>query len=183
MNKLGMLLLEGIQVIGVSAVIIALLNVFIITPQEVRGLSMYPFLHDGDRLITEKISYRFNEPKRGEVIVFHFPLDRTQEYIKRVIALPGESMELKNSKITIYNETNPNGLVLDEEYLDPSVVTNARAFMKEGERIEVPIDKYVTFGDNRENSSDSRQWGFVEKRDLVGRAVIIYWPPQRFGLF
>ena len=182
MNKLGMLLLEGIQVIGVSAVIIALLNVFIITPQEVRGLSMYPTLHDSDRLITEKISYKFNEPSRGDIVVFHFPLDRTQEYIKRIIALPGEKIELKGSKITIYNEANPNGFSLNEAYLKPDVITNARAFMKEGEKVEVPKDKYVVFGDNRENSSDSRQWGFVEKRDFVGRSIIRYWPPQSFGI-
>lgn len=182
MNKIGMLLLEGVQVIGVSAVIIALLNVFVITPQEVRGLSMYPYLNDGDRLITEKISYSFNEPKRGDVVVFHFPLDRTQDYIKRLIALPGEEIELRNNTITIYNEQNPNGLLIEEDYLSADVITNARAFMKEGEKIKVPEGKYVVFGDNRENSSDSRQWGFVEKRDLVGKAIIRYWPPQSFGL-
>lgn len=175
-------MLEAIQVIGISAILIAILHIFIIQPNEVNGSSMYPYLVDKDRIITEKISYRFNEPKRGEIIVFKYPLDPTEEFIKRIIALPGEKVQLSNNKVIIYNDENPEGMVLDEPYLKRGTITAARAFMAEEEIVEVPQDKYIVFGDNREGSSDSRQWGFIDRSDIVGRAFVRILPAQSIGV-
>jgi signal peptidase I len=183
LNKVGMALLEAIQVIGTSAILIVLLHVFVIQPQQVKGISMYPYLKDGDHLITEKVSYKFREPKRGEIIVFEFPKNRSQDYIKRIIGLPGEKIELRNGEVVVYNDQNKDGFVLQEDYLDESVITEGRAFIKEGEVIEVPSNKFLVFGDNREKSSDSRQWGFIDKTDIIGKALVRYWPPQSFQLF
>lgn len=182
LGKLGMVLLEGIQVIGISAIIIIVLQVFLIRPQEIDGDSMYPYLKNGQHIITEMVSYRINEPKRGEIIVFKYPLDRERDYIKRIIALPGERVEIKDSKVIIFNNENPNGLVLDEYYLDEQTITRGKGFINDGEIVEVPEGKYIVFGDNRDKSSDSRQWGFISKDDIIGRAILRYWPPQSFGI-
>lgn len=182
LNRIGEWMLEAIQVIGISAIIIAILHIFIIQPNEVNGKSMTPYLGDKDRIITEKISYKFDEPKRGEIIIFKYPLDPTEEFIKRIIALPGEKVQLSGSKVIIYNDENPQGMVLKEPYLRRGTTTAARAFMGEEEIITVPENKYIVFGDNREGSSDSRQWGFVDKSDIVGRAFVRIWPAQSIGI-
>src|SRR3989344_3515321 len=181
LNKLGYLILEGIQVIGISAILIVIMHVCFIQPQEVQGLSMYPFLDNGDHLLTEKVTYRFKEPERGDIIVFQFPLDRSKDYIKRIIALPEEKIQVKNNQIIIYNIDNPEGLVLEEKYLSEDTVTEGREFIKEGQIVEVPENSYAVFGDNREKSADSRQWGFITRNDIVGRAVLRWWPPQAFN--
>jgi len=181
LNKLGALILEGVQVIAISVIMIVILHVYAFQPQQVKGYSMYPYLDDGDHLITEKITYRFRKPERGEIVVFQFPLNKTQEYIKRIIGLPGEKLEVKDGKVIIYNTEHPEGFVLEEDYLKPDVVTAGKAFIHDGEIIEVPQGKYLVFGDNREQSSDSRQWGFIEQKDITGRAVLRYWPPETFG--
>jgi signal peptidase I len=182
LNKIGEWALEGIQVIGISAIIIAILHIFIIQPNEVNGESMTPYLQDKDRIITEKLSYRFNEPKRGEIVVFKYPLDPTEEYIKRIVALPNESIEIIDNQVVIYNQENPNGFVLQEDYLKKGAVTTGRAFIKEGEKITVPDNNYIVFGDHREGSSDSRLWGYVKKDEIVGRAYVRIWPAQSISL-
>ncbi|PIR42972.1 signal peptidase I [candidate division WWE3 bacterium CG10_big_fil_rev_8_21_14_0_10_32_10] len=181
LNKLGMMILEGIQVIGISAILIVILHVLIIQPQEVKGMSMYPYLNDGDHLMTEKITYRLRDPQRGEIVVFEYPLNRSEDYIKRVIGLPGEKIQVKNNKVIIYNNNNPEGFVLEEDYLDSKAITQGREFIKDGQILQIPDGKYVVFGDNRDRSSDSRQWGFIEKSDIVGRALFRFWPPQSVG--
>ena len=182
LNKIGMGLLDAIQVIGISALTILILHVYVFQPNEVSGKSMYPYLEDKDRIITEKVTYRLNEPKRGDVIVFKYPLNKNEDFIKRIIALPNEEIELKNSLITIYNPSNPQGLILKENYLPKGTITNGRAFLTEGKRVKVPEDHYFVMGDNREGSSDSRQWGFISRKDIVGRAAIRIWPANTFSL-
>jgi len=182
LNKIGEWMLDSIQIIGISAIIIAILHIFIIQPNEVNGRSMTPYLGDKDRIITEKISYKFNEPKRSEIIIFRYPLDPTEEFIKRIIALPGEKVQLSGNKVIIYNDKNPQGMILKEPYLKRGTITSGRAFMEEGKTITVPKNKYIVFGDNREGSSDSRQWGFIDKSDIIGRAFVRIWPPQSIGI-
>ena len=182
LNKIGMWLLDAVEVIGISTLTIVILHVFVFQPNEVSGKSMYPYLEDKDRIITEKISYRFNEPKRGDIIVFKYPLNKNEEFIKRIIALPNEEIELKNNRVIIYNNDNPTGLPLNEDYLPKNTITNGRSFLEEGNKIKVPFNNYFVMGDNREGSSDSRQWGFVPKEDLVGRAAVRIWPANTLSL-
>lgn len=182
LNKIGMWLLDAIQVIGISALTILILHVYVFQPNEVSGKSMYPYLEDKDRIITEKVTYRLNEPQRGDIVVFKYPLNKKEEFIKRIIALPNEELELKNSLITIYNTNNPKGMIIEEKYLPTNTVTNGRAFLTEGKRVKVPANHYFVMGDNREGSSDSRQWGFITREDIVGRAVIRIWPANTFSL-
>lgn len=176
LNKLGKLILEAVEVIGISVTIIAILHIFILQPNEVSGESMEPYLQNKDRILTDKLSYNFKEPERGEIVIFKYPPNPKEEFIKRIVALPNEQIEIKNNQVIVYNNENPSGFVLNENYLGSTVTTEGRTFIKEGEVIDVPSDSYVVFGDNRPYSSDSRNWGFITKEDIVGRALLRIWP-------
>lgn len=158
---------------------------FIFQPHEVIGSSMdgNAKIHEGQFILTDKLTYRFFKPERGTVIVFKYPLDTKYDYIKRIIGLPGEAIMIKDSKVHIYDDQNPNGYVLDEsKYLAKTVNTEGRTFLKEGEIVQIPANNYVVLGDNREDSSDSRTWGFVPKEDIIGRSLLRYWPPEEIGV-
>jgi signal peptidase I len=134
----------------------------------VDGASMEPTLVSGEYVIVNRISYRLGSPKRGDIIVFHFPRDPKEEYIKRVIGLPGDEVEVKNNAVYV------NGQHLDESYL--KVTTNYIGTWK------VPESQLFVLGDNRNNSSDSHDWGTVPKDYVVGKAILVYWPPPAWGL-
>ena len=135
--------------------------------------SMEPTLEINDRLIIEKISYRFRTPQRGDVVVFS-PTDKLREqnfkdaFIKRVIGLPGETVEVKGGSVYVNNEP------LREKYIEESPE------YKYGP-VQVPEDRYLVLGDNRNNSYDSHYWGFVPRKNLIGRAVVRFWPLNRLG--
>jgi signal peptidase I len=132
------------------------------------GSSMEPNLHHGEFVIVSKLNYRFGSPERGDVVVFDFPRNITQEYIKRVIGLPGDQVQIKEGKIYI------NDALLSEPYLEAEPNYEGRW--------EVPENTYFVLGDNRNNSSDSHNWGMVPVENLVGEALLIYWPPSSWGL-
>ena len=133
--------------------------------------------YDGEYILTNKISYRFNEPKQGEVIIFKAPHNESYDYIKRIIGLPGDTIKIKDGKVFI------NGVLLNEsKYLPTDIYTNAGRFIKEGEEIIIPSEKYFVIGDNRPYSSDSRDWGFVPRKNIIGKAYFCYWPLQKIGL-
>jgi len=183
LKSLGAFVVDVLEtaIISLSIFIISFLLIFQL--HEVNGQSMDGIdkFHDGQRLITDKITYRFRDPERGEVIIFKF--NRNDEYIKRIIGLPGESIEIKEGQVYIYNSEHTDGFMLDEsEYLDSSVITTGREFLKEGAKIDITEDHYVVMGDNRRESYDSRAWGFVAKESVVGRSIIRYWPPNEMGL-
>jgi len=135
----------------------------------VESISMQPTLYAGNFVFVNKIAYKFGSPNRGDIIVFRYPPDPTQvPYIKRLIGLPGETVKISGGKVYV------NGEMLTEPYL--KVSTN-----HEGEWV-VPEDSLFVMGDNRNNSSDSRSWGFVPLPNVIGRAEIIYWPPEKWGL-
>jgi len=136
---------------------------------------MEPNYHNGEYLLTDKVSYRFGNPKRGDVIVFEAPTNNGEEFIKRIIGLPGEIISLHNGAFYI------NGKQVNESYLTPNTLSFGGNFLTEGAENVVPEDKYFVMGDNRNHSSDSRTWGFVPKRKITGRAWFIYWPPSKFG--
>lgn len=135
---------------------------------------MEPNFEDGDYLLVDELSYRFLEPARGDVIIFRYPGDKSQFFIKRVIGLPSETIEIKNNEVIIYNVDHPNGFVLSEEYLDAVQETLGNML------IRLDNNEYFVLGDNRLRSSDSRRWGPVNKTLITGKAFIRAWPFNRF---
>ncbi|MCK5084400.1 MAG: signal peptidase I [Candidatus Pacebacteria bacterium] len=168
---------ETIKVIIISLIIIIGIRSFVMQPFFVSGKSMEPNFHNGDYLIVDEISYRFGEPKRGDVIIFHYPNDPREFYIKRIIALPGEKVEIADNGITIYNTENISGFKLDEIYI-PSETQTTGNYVK-----ELKNDEYYVLGDNRTASADSRVWGVLEEHFIVGRAWIRAWPFRDFSVF
>ena len=149
-----------------------LIRFFLIQPFYVSGQSMEPNFHNNEYIIVDQVSYRLHAPKRGDVIVFKYPLNVAFSFIKRVIGLPGEKISIHNSAITIYNEANPQGLQLKESYVD--VYT--------GNDVDTTLgaDEYFVLGDNRPNSSDSRQWGKLPRHLIVGRVWVVLYPFEDF---
>ncbi len=173
--SVGQFLLSFLETIVVALVISIVLYLFIMTPHEVIGSSMYPTYKDGEYLMANKIVYKLSEPKRGDVIIFKY--SDTQDFIKRIIGLPGDQVMLKDGYIYI------NGNKLDESgYLDSSVYTNGGEYLHEGETITVPEGQYFVCGDNRQHSSDSRTFGPIEKANIKGKAWIVYFPFSNFRL-
>lgn len=138
---------------------------------------MSPNYPDSEYLLTEKVTYYLRNPERGDIVVFSPPpeVSTTDEYIKRVIAVPGEKVMVENGRVYI------NDKMLNEPYLASSVFTNPGTFLEEGKEYTVPEGKYMVFGDNRPNSSDSRYWGPITKAEISGRAWVIYWPLNLMG--
>jgi signal peptidase I len=155
----------------VIAVLLAvLLRAFVFVPRVIPSGSMIPTLYEKDRIIVSKITYRFHQPERGDVMVFRYPLDPKRNYVKRIIGLGGETVVLSDNKLYI------NDRLVSETYLPPDTT-----FYDFGP-IKVPPESYFVLGDNRMNSQDSRVWGFVERRLVIGKAVLLYWPPDRIGI-
>lgn len=168
---------ELIQVVVISLAIILPIRYFLIQPFYVKGASMEPSFIDHEYLIIDEISYRFREPERGEIVIFRYPADPRQYFIKRIVGLPGEKVKVSGGKITIYNNEHPDGLVIDEPYLERGIYTS-------GERVhELDTAEYFVLGDNRNSSLDSRIFGPLARRYIVGRAWLRGWPPDRLAVF
>jgi len=133
----------------------------------VDGYSMEPTLQSGEYVIVSKVSYRIGEPQRGDIIVFHFPRLPEQEYIKRIIGLPGDEVQVRDGMVTV------NGVALDEPYIKADPAYRGAW--------SVPADALFVLGDNRNNSSDSHNWGWVPMDYVIGKAVFVYWPPTQWG--
>jgi signal peptidase I len=169
---------ETIRVVIISLIIIFIVRSFIIQPFFVKGSSMIPNFHDGDYLIVNELSYEIGKPQRGDVMIFRYPNNPSEFFIKRVIGLPGETIQIQNDKITIYNTEKPEGFVLDEShYLASSVITAGEIFQKLGP------NEYYVLGDNRVASSDSRTWGVLNSRFIIGKAWVRAWPFADFKIF
>lgn len=160
-------LIDVVETLILSVLLFAAINA-VSARIRVDGYSMEPNLHSGEFVIVNKLAYKFGSPQIGDVIVFHFPRDTKQEYIKRVIGLPGDKVVISNKQVMV------NGQVLDEPYI-------AAQPIYQGNWI-VPEDSLFVLGDNRNNSSDSHNWGMVPLSNLVGKAFFIYWPPTEWGL-
>ncbi len=174
----GTFIIEIIKVIVISLAIIIPVRYFLIQPFYVSGASMEPSFYDNEYLVIDEISYRFSEPERGDIIVFRYPENPSQFFIKRVIGLPGEEVEIRNGYVLIYNEEYPRGIKLDEtEYLAESIVTpgSSKTELKDGE--------YFVMGDNREQSLDSRKIGPITEKDIVGRTWLRAWPFSKWRVF
>ena len=150
-------------------------RIFIAQPFIVSGASMDPTFETGDYLIVDQITPRyFKELKRKEVVVFHYPLDTTRSFIKRIIGLPGETVEIRSGVVTIKNEENSDGLTLSEPYVLYQRDVTMTTILKENE--------YFVMGDNREGSLDSRIWGPLEKKYIIGRPIFRLFPFQKFNI-
>ncbi len=174
-RRLGAFFLDILEVIVFAVGIFFFVYLLIMRPHKIKGPSMSPNFPDSEYLLTEKVSYYTRDPARGDVVVFTPPVSETDEYIKRVVALPGETIKISAGSVYI------NGKLLEEPYLDASVDTFAENFLSEGEEYTVPDGTYFVLGDNRPRSSDSRDWGPVTKKEISGRAWVIYWPPSLAG--
>lgn len=168
---------ELVRVVLLAVIIVLPIRLFIAQPFIVSGTSMVPTFHDSEYLIVDEISYRLDEPKRGEVIVFRFPHNPSVFYIKRVIGLPGETINIEKGVVTIKNEENPDGVKIEEPYVS-AVVDDGRDMS-----VELKENEYFVMGDNRPASSDSRSWGPLEEDFIVGRALVRVLPFEEFGIF
>lgn len=168
---------EVIKILIISLAIVVPIRYFVVQPFIVRGASMEPNFEDSQYLIIDELSYYLREAKRGESIVFRYPKDPDQFFIKRIIGLPGERMEINDGAVWIFSEAHPAGFVLEEPYLAAS---DRRT--KPDMEIELGPDEYFVLGDNRDFSSDSRVWGALGRRFIVGRAAFRAWPLGEIGV-
>ena len=159
---------EMAKIVLIALVIVLPIRYFLFQPFIVKGDSMVPNFHSGDYLIVDEISYRFSAPQRGDVVVLKFPLDTTQRFIKRIIGLPGETVQIKNGSVDIIN--NGKDVKLDESYLPGGLRTTPDA------TVTLKANQYFVMGDNREYSYDSRGWGILPSSDIVGKAVVRVLP-------
>ncbi len=156
----------------VLTVLMFLVIRFAVQNFNIEGHSMEPSLHDQELILVDKWTYLFHPPSRGDVIVFVAPPQPSQDYIKRVIGIPGDVITIDNTTVLV------DGVALKETYVDPR--NNGATFEdKTIHNLVVPPDDYFVLGDNRANSSDSRVWGFVPKQNIIGRAALVYWPLQQ----
>ncbi len=163
------------KIIVISLLIIIPIRYYVAQPFFVRGASMDPTFKNGEYLIINELSYRFGEPGRGDAIVFRFPLNPSQFYIKRIIGLPGERIRIKDGRVSVFD--NSHEIPLDESaYLS---ITHTAG------DIEITLDgeEFFVLGDNRAASSDSRRWGTLKRKHIIGKVFLRAWPPGRFTLF
>lgn len=170
-------MLELFQTLVVFAAIGTAIYWLVAQPHKVSGKSMYPNFDDGDYIITDKLTYKFSDPKRGDVVVFKNPRDQSQDFIKRIIGLPGDRVKVQNGRVYV------NDLLLPEPYIKDDIYTESRTFITEGQEVTVIPGHYLVFGDNRQHSSDSREWGYIDKPELIGKVFLRYWPKESLGLY
>ncbi|MBI1864034.1 signal peptidase I [Candidatus Woesebacteria bacterium] len=175
-KRLGAFFLDILQVIVFAVSIFLFIYLLIMQPHKIKGSSMEPDFHDGEFLLTDKVTYRFGEPKRGDVVVFKAPPDDSDEFIKRIIGIPGDTIDIKGGKVIL------NGKEISEPYLTSDTFTSSGVFAKEDVPFTVPTDFYFVMGDNREHSFDGRSFGLINKSKITGRAWVIYWPVSKMGV-
>ena len=175
-RKIFKIVYEMIEAFVVSASVFVVVYLFLMQPHQVKGSSMFPTFETGEYLLTDKVTLKRRVPVREDVIVFKSPLNENFDFIKRVLAVPGERIMIKNGHVYI------NGQVLDESYLPDDYRTSGGQFLKEGVEFVVPESSVMAIGDNRNHSSDSRDWGPVPYQNIVGRAFFRYWPTDVIGV-
>ena len=190
MNKKKSALREWIDAIVIAAVLAIFLRTFFFQIYKIPTTSMVPALVPGDKIFVSKLTYGpkipftslripgFSKPKRFDVIVFIPPIasERNKAYVKRLIGLPGDLIELKDGNIYI------NGKIVVDPKIAGTYYYNQGAYGVEGKGIIVPDDKYFFLGDNSISSKDGREWGFADEKDVIGKAILIWWPPKRIAM-
>lgn len=176
LHIIGAFFLDILETIIVALAIFVVIYLFLFQPHQVKGASMEPNFHDGEYILTDKISYRFGAPKRGDIVIFRAPRNPELDFIKRVIGEPGDRVKISNGKVLV------NDVQLKEQYLSAALYTHGGAFLTDNSTFTVPEKAYFVLGDNRDHSSDSREWGPVPVGNLIGKAFFRYWPPTRLGI-
>ncbi len=158
-----------VESVILAIVLATLLRLFIIQPFYIPSESMEPTLMPNDRIIVNMLLYRFRAPQRGDIVVFRYPKDPSRDFIKRLIAFEGETVAIRNNYLYI------NGRRMDEPYLPRETMANFAP-------VKVPPGCYFVLGDNRNDSDDSRYWGPLPKGNMIGKAFLVFWPPNRIGV-
>ena len=154
-----------------------LIRTFIIAPFKIPSGSMHPTLLEGDRILVSKFIYHFHPPRRGDIVVFRYPEDSKRPFIKRLVGLGGDAVELRDGHLVV------NGTLLDgNETFRTNHYYNQGAYGQERQVVKVPEGSYFVLGDNSGSSHDSRFWGFVPKRLMIGQAICIFWPITRWRM-
>ena len=163
---------EWVKSLVVAFVLAMFIRTFFFQAFKIPSSSMHPTLQVGDHLIANKLVYRFRNPGRGEVVIFKFPDNTRRDFVKRLVGRPGEKVKIAGGKIYIDGKEVTDGRIASREYFNDEGMPETT----------VPTDKYFVLGDNSANSYDSRYWGFVPRKDFLGEALFIYWPPKRWGV-
>ena len=179
--SIGNFILEFVQSIVLALSVFVILYLFVAQPNEVKGSSMVPTFQDKEFLLTDKLSYSFGTPQRGDVVVFKAPPSEACavdecEYIKRVIGLPGDRVMVKGGQVYL------NGQLLNQSWLPSDFVSDPGSFNAEGVEKAVPDGMYLCFGDNRSHSRDGREFGPIKRELIIGKAFFKYWPPAAIGI-
>ncbi len=164
---------ENIESMLWAVALALVIRTFIIAPFKIPSGSMHPTLLEGDRILVTKFLYHFYQPQRGDIVVFRYPEDPKRPFIKRLVGLGGDHVEITDGHLLI------NGQPPTAPIFQQMTYYNQGPYGQAHQAIDVPPDTYFVLGDNSASSHDSRFWGFVPKRLLIGRAVCIFWPPQR----
>ena len=169
-KKIKTVIADYLLTLTIFALVFSVVYFFVGQLFEVTGESMVPNFQDKEQLLAEKISVNLSNLERGDVIIFKNPFENDRLLIKRIIGLPGEKFQISNGLVYI------NGEKLTENYLPEGTQTKGRRLLEEGPEYTIPANSFVVLGDNREKSTDSRDWGYVKNEMIVGRAVLVYYP-------
>lgn len=177
MRKILASFLEIIEIATIALGAVFLVRTFLIQPFLVNGGSMLPNFSHGDYLLVDELTYRFRPPVRGEVVVFRYPNNESVYFIKRIIGLPGETLQIKDNKVMIFPSGKTKGFALNEKYLPLGWNTGGNAEYK------ISNNQYLVLGDNRSYSFDSRSWGPLDQKEIVGLVRLRLWPFQAVKVF
>lgn len=166
---------DFVQTLVVFGAIFAIIYLFVAQPHKVSGNSMLPNFQNGNYILTDKLTYRFSEPKYNDVVVLKNPRNEAQDFIKRILGLPGDTIKIENGAVF------RNGSLVKEDFLPTGRTTQAGNFLSEGENVTLGPNQYIVLGDNRDHSSDSREFGPISKKEIIGRVIFRYWPPNVIG--
>lgn len=177
LKKIYFFLLDTVQTLLIVFAIFLVMWQFVARPFQVSGNSMHPTFLNKEYILTNIVALRLGKPKLGDVVVFKAPTDPDKDYIKRVIGVPGDQIMIQNGDVYV------NGRLLDQNgFLRPTVKTYGGSFLREGIPVTVPAESYFVIGDNRPGSSDSREWGFLPARNLIGKSFFVYWPLDKMQI-
>ena len=173
-NKFKEIIKEIIIFVIIAFGVVLPFRIYVAEPYLVDGRSMDPTFATGDYLIVNKLSYEIGVPKRNTVVVFRYPKDPTKSFIKRIIGLPNETLSMKENEVTVVNAENPKGFIIDQSYLVHKLPSTFK--------VTLGSDEYFVMGDNRAESFDSRSWGALNKKFILGEPIVRLWPVNKIGI-
>jgi signal peptidase I len=181
MNKPKSVIIEIVETLIVSYIVLMVVFKLIAFPEQVVGASMEPTLHTGDRILVQRLSKHFRDFVRGEIVVLEPPGLNGTHYVKRIIGMPGDIVKINDCMVTI--SSNGTKYELNEFYLEKTECTDGGSMIVEGRAMRLGDDEYMVLGDNRSNSADSRAFGLISRDRIQGTVVFRFWPPKSVGFF